>query len=417
MLRINQQHPKTWALAALLIGLVVLAWLPSLQLLGQPSADQIWESFGIAEACVATPTNLGWLSANSSVAGQGLFTLSLPGQTLLWLSCQLSRLSTLQLLQAFLLIGQLLTLLLAAVSCRWIGMRPESSAIAALMLATAPCGFSRAGHLGLSVLIPVLPTLAACVQQRRELLKAAPAWQTFGMGALACALCFPFQDYYVVFSLLILSTCLGFQLLVLTSHSLKIQTLRVAAQRGGLFMTGFVVLLVVLFLPKLLAAGADGVLALWSTPRLAAEQFRYGLLPLTWFIPSPWVPATLEALSSSGINTASESYFWSTGSLLIPFGWMAAVRRLAQQPLALSSTPAGNALQDADRRFLALLLLLVTALGLMCMTMGGLGTLFAATVSPVLRSLNRFTVFVYGAAVMYLLAEFDFWLRHREQTR
>jgi len=48
------------------------------------------------------------------------------------------------------------------------------------------------------------------------------------------------------------------------------------------------------------------------------------------------------------------------------------------------------------------------------MTMGGLGTLFAVFVSPVLRSLNRFTVFVYGASVLYLMADFDLWLQRRD---
>ncbi|MFM7313381.1 MAG: hypothetical protein ACKO0M_09475, partial [Cyanobium sp.] len=67
-----------------------------------------------------------------------------------------------------------------------------------------------------------------------------------------------------------------------------------------------------------------------------------------------------------------------------------------------------------DQTFLALLLLLCTALGLLVMTMGGLGTLFAAFVSPVLRSLNRFTVFVYGASVLLLVSECELWLRHRQ---
>ena len=62
-----------------------------------------------------------------------------------------------------------------------------------------------------------------------------------------------------------------------------------------------------------------------------------------------------------------------------------------------------------------MLLLLVSAIGLLCMTMGGLGTLFAVLVSPVLRSLNRFSVFVYGAAVLYMAAEFDIWLQRRDQ--
>jgi phosphoglycerol transferase len=319
-------------------------------------------------------------------------------------------------LQAFVLVGQLVTLLLAWISCRWIGLRPGPSAIAALLVATAPCSFSRLGHLGLSVLIPVLPAMAACLQLARSLFRAFTPWQRLGLGALCCLLCLPFQDYYTVFTLLLLFVGLGVQLLLETSRSLDLRLLSVIARRGALFLSGFLLMLVFLYLPKLIAAGSDGLPPLWSSPRLAAEQFRYGLLPLTWFIPAPWVPSTLEALSSAGINTSFESYFWSTGSLLIPVAWLAAIRRLAQPPLAVLPAPSVNGLQDADRRFLALLLLIVTALGLLCMTMGGLGTLFAVYVSPVLRSLNRFTVFVYGASVLYLVAELDLWLRARAQT-
>jgi hypothetical protein len=39
--------------------------------------------------------------------------------------------------------------------------------------------------------------------------------------------------------------------------------------------------------------------------------------------------------------------------------------------------------------------------------MGGLGTLFAAVVTPVLRSLNRYTVFVYGASLLVLASVLD----------
>jgi phosphoglycerol transferase len=404
------------AIATLLAGLVVLAWFPSLQLLEQPGADQVWERLGIAESCVSHPALLGWMGASGDAGGAGLFTLSFPGQLIQWLACQLSRFSPLNPLQTFMLLGQLLTLALAVISCRWIGMLPATSAITALMIVLSPSAFSRLGHPGLAVLLPVAPALAACVQLRRSMLSSSAIWRAFGLGALACALCMPFQDYYVVFALLILATCLGFQLLVESSSSLSLRRFRDAAQRGGLFMAGFLLLLILLYSPKLLAASADGLPSIWSTPRSAVEQFRYGLLPLTWFIPSPWVPGMVEAFGDAGINTGSESYFWSTGSLLIPVAWLTAIRRLAQPPLAVSPAPSVYGLQDADRRFLALLLLIVTALGLLCMTMGGLGTLFAVYVSPVLRSLNRFTVFVYGAAVLYLVAELDLWLRARAQT-
>jgi hypothetical protein len=68
-------------------------------------------------------------------------------------------------------------------------------------------------------------------------------------------------------------------------------------------------------------------------------------------------------------------------------------------------------------RFYALLLALVTAVGLLWMTMGGVGTVFAVVVSPVLRSLNRYTVFVYGASVLLLAAMLDAELLRRSGAR
>ena len=91
---------------------------------------------------------------------------------------------------------------------------------------------------------------------------------------------------------------------------------------------------------------------------------------------------------------------------MIPVAWLVAIRRLVQPTQG-----------DQDRRFMAVLVLFVSALALLCMTIGGLGTLFAALVTPVLRSLNRFTVFVYGAAVLYMVAEFDVWMQQRESIR
>lgn len=402
------------AIAAPLLAvllLTALAWWPSIAELADPRADQVWENFGIASSCTSAPYQLGWLGG---VAGGGasLFGASLPASLLSQAACRLSPVLGLTPLQAFVLLGQLLTVVLAVISCRWVGFSRATALLAGLLIATAPCAFSRVGHVSLSVLLPVLPALVACVQLRRGLLSDQPAGHLLATGAIACLLTVPGQDYYVVFSLLLLVASLALLLLLLSAD---LEQLGRLAARGALFLAGFLAVLVLLFLPKLLGALAPavaGVPADWSTVRLASSQFRYGLLPLTWFIPSPQVPAILDALTRAGIDTSSESYFWSTGSLLIPIAGLAAIRRLAR-PAAAPRQPQPTGLADGDRRFLALLLLLTGALGLLVMTMGGLGTLFAAMVSPVMRSLNRFTVFVYGASLLYLLAEFDLWRQRR----
>lgn len=414
-----------------LLLLAVGAWWPTLQSLTQPTADQVWEAFGLATACLADPSTLGWMGPvadappSASLFAPGLFGPLLPG-----LACRLAQATPLHPLQAYLLIGLVFTALLAALSCRWAGFRWDMSLLAAFLITTAPCSFSRVGHLSLAVLIPVLPTLVACLQLRRSLwtsvLRPLPL---AGAGVLSALLTFPSQDYYVVFSLVLLFSCFALLLLLATSSSLAVHTLAAPLLRGGCYLAGFLALVLIVFLPKLHAAGMislffpqvpeapQGVPPSWSAPRSVLEQFRYGLLPFTWVVPPPWLAATLEALRAGRVDISTENFAWSSGSLLIPVSWLVAIRQLAKPPAAqVTQRHDHERLEDGDRRFLALLLLLTTFIGLMAMTAGGVGTLFAALVSPVLRSLNRFTAFVYGASILYLVAELNLWLNRRGQS-
>ena len=388
-----------------------------------PLADQAWESFGIATSCLASPSQLGWMGADLPGLPAGLFIPSLPAQLLLLTACQLSRATSVLPMQAYLLLALLLVASLSWICCRWLGYRESSTLLVTALICTAPASFSRIGHLQLAPLISVVPALLTCLLLDRAMSRPRPWPRLLGVGALAALLTFPSQDYYVAFSVLILAAAYWLLLLLRSAASLEAGPLLKPAGGGACLLAGFLLVVVLAYLPKILAAGADGLPAAWVAPRLAAEQFRYGLLPLTWMIPSPWVASMQAALQHAWVDTSSESYFWSTGSLLIPVAWMCAIRRLAQAPLKdkpfsdkpLSDTPRQRRLVDRDRRVLAVLLLLVSAIGLLCMTMGGLGTLFAVLVSPVLRSLNRFSVFVYGAAVLYMAAEFDIWLQRRDQ--
>ena len=419
-----------------LLGLALLAWTPSFRGLSLVTADQVVSSFGLSTACIPHPSDMGWLGSERLSPGSAtLFGSSVLQPYLSISACQLARITALQPQQTYLVLGLSLTALFAFISCRWAGFRTDTSLLSAFLMVTAPCSFSRLFHLELAVLIPVLPSLVACLQLQRALERPRSPLTLLAAGALAGLLTFPSQDYYVVFSLLLLLASFALLLLLASATTPELSTLLVKARRGGLFMLGFLLLLELVFLPRLLSLGllpgtasghAAGLMAgppaIWSSPRQAVEQFSYGLLPFTWLIPSPWVHPLLELLRGSLRDTGNENYFWSTGSLLIPISWLVAIRRLAQSPrkalgepsFRLRLRPPWPPLADGDRRFLAVLLLLASALGLLVMTMGGLGTLFAVFVSPVLRSLNRFTVFVYGASVLYLMADFDLWLQRRD---
>jgi hypothetical protein len=220
---------------------------------------------------------------------------------------------------------------------------------------------------------------------------------------------FPAQEYYVVFSLLIVSALAMLTLLELSARVLAPAQLWRPLGLAVLYLGGFALVLGLAFAPKLLAATTPGPPTPWMTPRHPTEQLLYGLMPMSWFVPPPVLEPVRAALREAGFAVQLESYFWSAGSLLIPIALVAAVRRL------LSPAGANQPVTEQKRRFFALLLLLVVFLALVVMTMGGLGTLFATFVTPVLRSLNRFTVFVYGAAVVYLVAEFDSWQQRHEQ--
>jgi len=395
---------KLAAQLLLVVGLATVLWLPVLRQLNQPSADQVFDQFLINSRCPQAAIVTGWLPSGAGETSLNIFAPSIPGDIIVNLTCQISRITAQPTLQLYLLITLWLAALSTFCSCRWLGFQNNTSLITAFLISTAPCSFSRIGHLGLVALIPVVPTLVTCVKLR-EMMATRGRWRwPLSSGLLGGILSVPIQDYYIAFSMLILGSCYALVLLILSAGRTSARTIVNAAWRGGLVILGFLAIIVAAFAPKLAIAAAQGVPSSWSAPRLAIEQFRYGLLPMTWFIPSPWVQSALTAMQSSGLDTGSESYFWSTGSLLIPISWIVAIRRLAKPRVAPDDT---NQLGWRHCLDLALLLGLVSALGLLVMSMGGLGTLFALYVSPVLRSLNRFTAFVYGAAVLFLMAEVE----------
>ncbi|MCP9848787.1 hypothetical protein [Cyanobium sp. Morenito 9A2] len=380
--------------------------------LSNPSADQVWERFGLGSACVAERFQLGWIGPDSN-QNLGSFTGSLLSTAATGLSCQLARHTDLDPLQAFLILGLLLTFGLSALACRWSGFRSDTSLITAFLITTAPCAFSRVGHLSLATLWAVIPGLLACHGLWRSLDSPRKPLGLVGAGAIAALLCLPTQDYYVFFTLLLLFCSFGLLVVLAATRTTELRHLGGIASRGLLFAGGFFLVLLLLYAPKLLllTQAGTGPPPFWATPRYAIEQFQYGLLPFTWVIPSPWVAVVQKAFEDGGISTGTENYFWSTGSFLIPIAWGVALWTVARErqrpPQAGLPLQRVRGLGHRDLLFFALLLFITTFVGLFWMTMGGLGTLFAVVVSPVLRSLTRFTAFEYGAAVLMLTALLD----------
>lgn len=107
--------------AIALVALAVLAWVPTAQDLAQPSADQVWEQFGIGASCGTARFDLGWLGdGGGAVSGSGsVFGGAQLMGWLNWISCQLSLATGISPLQGFLIAGLSLTFVLSALACRW----------------------------------------------------------------------------------------------------------------------------------------------------------------------------------------------------------------------------------------------------------------------------------------------------------
>jgi len=179
--------------------LALVAWIPTVLSLGSTSADQVAESFGIATACQPGRFLLGWLGEVAPPAAILSWIDFVPARAVPWLSCQLALYSPLSPAQCFLLLGLSLTFVLALVACCRAGFRLETSLVVAFVITTAPSSFSRIGHLSLSMLWPIIPGLLACHGLWRAMQARRLGWSVLGAGALAGLLCYPAQDYYIVF--------------------------------------------------------------------------------------------------------------------------------------------------------------------------------------------------------------------------
>lgn len=411
--------PRIWqALLALsLLVATCLSWIPTLQRLANPIGDQIWEQFGIAAVCSDATFKLGWLGEGQSLAMANPYTGSLPASLVSSLSCQLARHTTLLPLQASLLVGLGLTFLLTTLACRVGRFRWSTSLVAAFLIATAPCAFSRAPHISLATLWPVIPGLIACICLWRTMLGMPSTIRAIGAGTIAALLCFPVQEYYLFFNLLLLSAAFLLFLFLATTNTRDPRTLWAWSSKGIGFGIGFASILALSYIPKFIGVSTgSGPPVSWAIPRFAVEQFNYGLLPFTWVIPSPWVPMVKQALIDSRIDVSTEPFFWSTGSFLIPIAWMVAIWQTSQSrcqtsvfdPATSSDAPKG--LQRSDLRLFAVLLAMTTFIGLFWMTPGGLGVIFSVVVSPSLRALNRYTPYVYGASILLIVAQLDLQL-------
>lgn len=406
------------ALVAAVLMLALFTWLPTLIGSDESSGDRLYYKIAQQIVCGKGPST-GWpINDGSLSATLGSFSPTLPSYLSTKAACSLGGLLHISEKQSYLVIGITLTVLITywASIAAGIGLRP--SLLISYGLATAPCSFSRVGHLPLSQLWAVMPCISVCsflltrAHYPRQHRKTSSATSIFGlaMGFLS----FTGQEYYAVFSTLCIFTCYTIGIIRETREFNQTisGTSHQQVDRNPRGETRFLYIK--------MAAGYSAAMAiyvlskqlLWRIPewaheatyRAAAEQFIYGFWPSN-IVTSPLFNSKLiELFTTKHHLPVTETPFMSSSGILVITGlavslacWMNARKT------------SGGEFKKEDSMILAFGGVLIATISIACVvaTAGGLGTLFAVLISPQLRALNRITPYFYCAALVICSIKFD----------
>ncbi len=409
--------PKRTALIAAVLTLALLTWLPTMLRSDQSSGDMLYYKTAQQIVCGNGPIT-GWPFNDGSLATTlGSFAPTLPSFLSTKAACSLGSMLHISEKQSYLAVGVSLTVLITywASMAAGLGLRP--SLLISYGLATAPCSFSRVGHIPLSQLWAVMPCIAACAllvsrdQYPGRSRKAVYARSTFGltMGLLS----FTGQEYYAVFSTLCIATCYAIGLARATKEASR-PTPNTTFQQAYRIPTRET-----RFHYAKIAAGYSSAMALyvlskqvlWNIPewaheatgRAAIEQFMFGFWPSNILTSPLFNNKLLELFNRHNLPITETPFLSSSGILVITalavslICWMKARR-----------TSSGK-LTKEDAAILAFGGVLIGIIAIACVvaTAGGLGTLFAVLITPQLRALNRITPYFYCAALVVCSIKFD----------
>lgn len=406
------------ALVLLVLMLAMLTWLPNLlsTASNKLTGDMLFEQTAQKILCGAGPMT-GWPINNGSIGETlGSFSPSLPAYLVARTACTIGDTMHISGLQAFLIVGITLTVLITFVSSRAVGLGLNPSLLISYGLATAPCSFSRIGHLQLSQLWPIMPCIAICallLARDRYPVKPGRNFQSTGLFGLAMGIfSFTAQEYYAVFSILCTATCYTSGWAIATKEANRpAQSKHTQATQSEAIETRY-------YYAKIAAGYAIAMILylatkqlLWNIPewaheatsRPSIEQFWYNFWPSN-IVTSPLLNDVLQKIFVANDLPANETPFGSSSGILViiglalsPFCWIKATR-----------SSSGD-LTKSDALILAFGGVLVSTIAIACLvaTAGGLGTLFAVFISPQLRALNRITPYFYCAALVVCAIRFD----------
>ena len=404
---------KDFAITALFgiaaLAFCLIAWRQGFAILSNISGDLAAEHYFIDRTCLADTYWPGWpLNPNNNGTALGNFAPNLALYAVFYNSCKLSLITKANSLQTFLATGITMTLFLGYTACRIAGLSKFTSLFSAISVTTAPCAFSRYGHLSLSQLWPVLPTIACCliIINRNKIESGSNRWiallKGYGLGCLLGTLSFPGQDYYIIFGSALIASCLTWKCSCPKRGTNEIQPEECKMTWDGpasiAISAGFISISFFILTSKVW---------LWSIPtwaaaatsRLAPEQFSYGFWPLA-LAQSPIYNSYLsKRLEEAGL-ALNESPFESSGSMLIIIASAIAISTLRSDALRAKMI-SGNTSRGVNMPIAASIVFLISlAIALLCTTAGSFGTLFAVFVSPQLRALNRYMPYLHAPAVI-----------------
>ncbi|MBE7212890.1 MAG: hypothetical protein INR65_17900, partial [Gluconacetobacter diazotrophicus] len=292
-------------------------------------------------------------------------------------------------------------------ACRQMGISAGPAGLAGVLFAFLPYHFWRGtAHLYLSCYFVAGPAvLAAWWVATGRLLDRANGGGAgrLGLAAAICAVTATSGLYYPFFAGIILAAASVFALL-------RRRDWRSFAAGGGL---------TVLIVAGILLCLAPTLLYLRAHPHLAAsrrapgESEIYGLKLIQLLLPSEQHPLEVFRTAADNyrmaaplVNENGSSSLGALGALgcLGLLGWLLFRPRTRTMPeeISLPGTPPrlGETL-DALGVF--------NAVALLYGTVGGLGTLFSFFVSPQIRSVNRFSVFIAFFSLAAVAACLDRW--------
>lgn len=396
----------------------MLTWLPNLLSTdsNKLTGDMLFEQTAQKILCGAGPIT-GWPINNGSIGETlGNFSPSLPAYLVARTACTIGDTMHISGLQAFLIVSITLTVLITFVSSRAVGLGLNTSLLISYGQATAPCSFSRLGHIQLSQLWPIMPCIAICaLLLARDRYPVKPGWNFHNSGLFGLAMgifSFTAQEYYAVFSILCTATCYTTGWAIATKEANRsAQGKHTQANQSGTIETRFhyakitagYEIAMILYLATKQLVWSIPKWAHEATSRVPIDQFMYNFWPSN-IVTSPLLNDGLQKIFAANYLPVNETPFGSTSGILVIialalslFCWMKATKSSSGDPT------------KSDALILIFGGVLVATIAIACLvaTAGGLGTLFAVFISPQLRALNRITPYFYCAALVVCAIRLD----------